>query len=59
MKKRLKKILTITVIIILLFVLSLVIPVTQGEEWVNDDKISDVGHYEKYHYNIYGFPLKY
>ncbi len=49
-----KKILIALIIIFILFLLSVVIPVRKGVEWVNDDEIADIGHYEECYYNIYG-----
>ena len=37
-----------------MFLISVFIPVKKGVEWVNDDEIADVGHYEECYYNIYG-----
>ena len=49
-----KKILIALIIIFILFLLSVVITVRKGVEWVNDDEIADIGHYEECYYNIYG-----
>ena len=49
-----KKVIIALIIIFILFLLSVFIPVRKGEEWVNDDEIADVGHYEECYYNIYG-----
>ena len=53
-----KKIFITLIIIFILFLLSIFIPVRKGEEWVNDDEIADVGHYEECYYNIYGGNLR-
>ena len=52
-----KKVRIALIIIFILFLLSVFIPVRKGEEWVNDDEIADVGHYEVCYYNIYGANL--
>lgn len=52
-----KKIFITLIIIFILLLLSVFIPVRKGEEWVNDDEIADVGHYEECYYNIYGINL--
>lgn len=49
-----KKVFIGLIIILILFFISVFIPVREGEEWVNDDDIADVGHYKKCYYNIYG-----
>ena len=49
-----KKVFIGIAIIIILFLISIFIPVREGIEWVNDSEIYDVGHYEKCYYNIYG-----
>ena len=49
-----KKVFIALIVIFILFLLSVFIPVRKGVEWVNDDEISDVGHYEECYYNIYG-----
>ena len=45
------------IIIVVLFLISVFIRVKEGEEWVNDDEVSDVGHYEDSYYNIYGINI--
>ena len=54
-----KKILVCVIVIFILFIASIFIPVKKGEEWTNDGEISDVGHYEKCYYNIYGGKINY
>jgi len=49
-----KKVITIFSIILILFLLSIIIPVRKGKIWVNDDPIAEVGHSEMCYYNIYG-----
>lgn len=49
-----KKISIVLIIIIVLFLISIFIPVKVGNEWVNDDEVAEIGHYEKCYYNIYG-----
>lgn len=49
-----KKIFIGLIIIFILFLISVFIPVKEEKEWVNDDDIAEVGHYEKCYYNIYG-----
>lgn len=39
---------------VLLGISSFIIPVRKEKEWVNDDDIDDIGHYETSYYNIYG-----
>lgn len=53
-----KKLFILGIIILILFFISVFIPVREGKEWVNDDDISEVGHYEKCYYNIYGGNLR-
>lgn len=57
MKKYKKVIITIT--IILLLVVVLFCPVNKKAVWVNDDIISDIGHYKNVYYNILGIELPY
>lgn len=49
-----KKILIAIVVVFVLFLLSVFIPIRKDVQWVNDDDISDIGHYEEFYYNIYG-----
>lgn len=49
-----KRVFIVLIIIIVLFFISVFIPVKEGKEWVNDDNIAEIGHYEKCYYNIYG-----
>lgn len=49
-----KKVIIAVIIIFVLLLISIFIPVRKGVEWVNDDEIADVGHYEECYYNIYG-----
>ena len=49
-----KNFLITLIIIFILFLISVFIPVKKGVEWVNDDEIADVRHYEECYYNIYG-----
>ena len=42
------------IIICILFFISIFVPIREEKEWVNDDYIADVGHYENCYYNIYG-----
>lgn len=49
-----KKVIIISAIIIILFIVSIFVPVRNENTWINDDKIAEVGHYELNYYNIYG-----
>lgn len=52
-----KKGIIIFIVILLLLIVSFFVPVKSEQEWINDDPISEVGHYETYNYNIYGIKL--
>ena len=49
-----RKVYITVIVIFILFLISIFIPVKEGKEWVHSSPISDVGHYEKCYYNIYG-----
>lgn len=49
-----KKISIVLIIIFIMILLSVFIPVKKEKEWINDDEIGEVGHYEEYYYNLYG-----
>lgn len=51
------KIFRASIIIFILFLISIFIPVRKGLEWFNDSEIYDIGHYEECYYNIYGANL--
>ena len=53
-----KKKITIFIILFIIFLVSFIVPVKTSRVWVNDDRISDVGHYEIQHQNIYGITIK-